>query len=372
MTGTRETHTPSLETTVMPPPARWFGRATMCLALALLVLDRAAAAEPAPPQEAPRVKQFLSEAVGFDPSQLAALERGEVISRIIETKGELNVAVFGAVTLNTSRERFVERAVDFRKSVRAPTRVQLGLFGAPATAADVRTLRLTDQDVKDLKDCSPNDCKLKLPAFLMRKAQEEIRWSGTDVPGQVNAFCQARVVAYANDYRVRGDSALTYDNVGTVRASDAFTALLAEAPYVYEVQRPMIDYLKQYPHGRLEGVQEALFWCMDSLKGLKPILSVNHMLVYAPSVQPGVTMVASKQIYADRYLEAMLDLTAVAERATPDGKSGAYLLRLRRLRFDRLPSGGLVNVRGKVKNAMRDQMVSDLGRIKVMAEEAAR
>jgi len=329
-----------------------------------------AAVAPASHPDVPPVKHFLSESAGFDAAQIAALERGEVISRIIETQGELNVAVLGAVVLNTSRDRFVQQAEDFRNSLRAPSRVQFGLFNAPATEADVQTLSLTDRDVKDLKECKPNDCKLKLPAAFMRQAHEEIRWSEKDVREQVNAFCRERVVDYVNDYRTRGDSAhVVYDNVGSVRASDAFAAILAEARYVYDVQRPLIDYLQQYPHGRLDGVHEALFWCVDSLKGLKPTLSLTHALVYVPPAQPGVTMLASKQIYADRYLEAMLDLTAVAVRTTSSGKPGTYLLRLRRMRFDRLPSGGLINIRSRVKNAMRDQMVSDLERIRATAAE---
>jgi hypothetical protein len=337
----------------------------LSLALVLSTHGPVRAAEPVPSQEAPRVKEFLGETVGFDASQLAALERGEVISRIIEAHGDLNVVLFGAVALSTSRDHFVQQVLDFRNSLRAPTRVQLGLFGTPATDGDVAKLSLTDQDVRDLKDCKPNDCKLKLPGFLMQRARKDIDWSRPDVSRQVNVFCQERVVGYVNEYRAHGDSALVYDNVGSVRASDAFVALLAEAPYVYQVQRPMLEYLKHYPRGRLDGAQETIFWCVDSLKGLKPTLSVNHEVV-APSAQPGVTVIANKQIYTNRYLEAMLDLTAVVDRPTHDGKPRIYLLRLRRLRFDRVPSVGPVSIKGKVRNGMRDQLVSDLERIRAV------
>src|SRR5262249_46088893 len=128
-----------------------------------LALGPAPAIAPARSEEAPHVKEFLANTVGFDASQLAALDRGEGGYRIIEDNEQLNGVVFGAVALNTSRERFVEQTLDFNNSLRAPTRLRFGLFGTPATAADVRGLSLTEQDVKDLKDCKPNDCKLKLP-----------------------------------------------------------------------------------------------------------------------------------------------------------------------------------------------------------------
>src|SRR5262245_30851648 len=343
----------------------------LALAAVMLTLSPARATEPARPGEAPPVKEFLSKTLGFDASQLAALDRGEVVSRIIEAQGKLNVAVFGAVALNTSRDRFVEQTLDFRNSLRTPGRVQFGLLATPATGADVLGLSLTDQDVKDLKDCKPNDCKLKLPGILMQRVHSEVDWSRRDVATQVNAFARQRVVDYANEYRAHGDSALVYENVGSVKASDAFAALLAEAQYLPEIQRPMIEYLKHYPRGRLDGAQQAIFWSMDSLKGLKPTLTVNHEVVYAPATQPGVTLIASRQIFSDRYLEAMLDLTAVADRATQDGKPGIYVLRLRRLRFDRVPTAGPVNISGKVRNAMRDQMVNDLEHIKAMAGKIA-
>jgi len=343
----------------------------LALVALVLTLSPARATEPARSGEAPPVKEFLSKTLGFDASQLAALDRGEVVSRIIEAQGKLNVAVFGVVALNTSRGRFVEQTLDFGNSLRTPSRVQFGLMATPATEADVQGLSLTDQDVKDLKDCKPNDCKLKLPGILMQRAHSEVDWSRPDVAKQVGVFAQKRVVAYANEYRMHGDSALVYENVGSVKASDAFVALLAEAQYLPDIQRPMIEYLKQYPRGRLDGVEQAIFWSMDSLKGLKPTLTVNHEVVYAPAAQPGVTLIASRQIFSDRYLEAMLDLTAVAERATPDGKPGIYLLRLRRLRFDRVPTAGPVNISGKVRNAMRDQMEDDLKHIKAMAGKSA-
>jgi len=279
--------------------------------------------------------------------------------------------VFGAVVVNTPRDRIVQQALDFSTSLRAPTRKQLGFFTTPATSANVAKLSLTEHDVKDLKNCKPNDCKLKLPASAMQRAQSEIKWSGGNVAAQVNALFRVMTVSYVNDYRTRGDAALVvYDNIGHVRASDAFSSLLGDSRYQLPTQDAVIRYLKQYPAGRLDGVRESIYWCMDQLKGLKAVLSVNHALVYAPPDQPGVTVIANKQIYADRYLEAMLDVTALAERAPSGGKPGVYLLKLRRMRFDRLQSGGLLDIRGKVVKGMREQMVSDLQRLKATGEQS--
>ena len=179
-------------------------------------------------------------------------------------------------------------------------------------------------------------------------------------------YARRRLVEYVADYQERGDSAMAvYDDRGNVRvrASDAFGALLAESPYVYQNVPSLGRYLANHPRERLADATEVLFWSEDALPHLRPILSVTHLVVYTPPELPGVTLVAAKQIYANHYFEAALDLTCVVDRQGPDGRPGSYLLVLRRYRFDNLPSGGLLNIRGRAVGALRDQMLADLRRL---------
>ncbi len=147
-----------------------------------------------------------------------------------------------------------------------------------------------------------------------------------------------------------------------MHSSAAFAGLLAESPYVYENVPSLGRYLAAYPREKLAGATEVLFWSEDAMPHLRPILSVTHLVVYTPAELPGVTLVAAKQLYADHYFEAALDLTCVVDR-----QGGSYLLVLRRYRFDNMPSGGLINIRGRAIGALRDQLLADLRR-----EQAAR
>ena len=88
--------------------------------------------------------------------------------------------------------------------------------------------------------------------------------------------------------------------------------------------------------------------------------------MYTPPEVTGMTLIASKQIYANHYFEAAFDLTSVIDR-NADGQ-GSYLLVLRRYRFDNLPKGGILNIRGKVIGSLRDQMLADLQREKTTAK----
>lgn len=288
--------------------------------------------------------------------------------KVLETKNPRDVAVFGVITVNVPRPSYVEHLRDFANSLRAPTRTQFGIFNDPATAADVQALAVDHDAVSEVKDCHPNDCKIKLPATEMKRLREEIDWSAADPEARVNAYARQRLVEYVTDYRARGDTAMVvYDDRGNVRASSAFAALLAESPYMYEYVPSFHEYLATYPHRKLDGSIEVVFWSEDRLPHLKPILSVTHLVVYAPPELPGVTLVAGKQIYADHYFEAGFDLTTIIDRATAAATPGIYLILLRRSRFDDLPTG-LFNIRGKVIGKLRDQMRADLVREKATAE----
>jgi len=319
----------------------------------LLVLQAATPAQ---------LSTFLRQSIGFDAQQLATVERGEPVVKVLETKDRRDVAVFGIITTPVAREQYVRALRDFTASLRTPGRTQLGIFSNPAAASDVAAVTINARDVADMKNCKPGDCVVKLPATDMRRIHDEMNWSASpsDLQTQLNAYARHRLVEYVTDYRTRGDSAMAiYDDRGNLnqRSSEAFAAQLAESPYVYENVPSLRKYLAAYPHGSLPaGAAEILFWSEDVLPRLRPILSVTHLVVYAPPELPSVTLVARKQIYANHYFETAVDLTCVIDR-----DPGSYLLVLRRFRFDNLP-GGILNSRGRAIGALRDQLALDLRR----------
>ena len=319
----------------------------------LLVLQAATPAQ---------LSTFLRQSIGFDAQQLAMVERGEPVVRVLETKDRRDVAVFGIITTPVAREQYVRALRDFAASLRTPGRTQLGIFSNPAVESDVAAVTINARDVADMKNCKPGDCVVKLPATDMRRIHDEMNWSASpsDLQAQLNAYARRRLVEYVTDYRTRGDSAMAiYDDRGNLnqRSSEAFAAQLAESPYVYENVPSLRKYLAAYPHGSLPaGAAEILFWSEDVLPRLRPILSVTHLVVYAPPELPSVTLVARKQIYANHYFETAVDLTCVIDR-----DPGSYLLVLRRFRFDNLP-GGILNIRGRAIGALRDQLALDLRR----------
>jgi hypothetical protein len=322
-----------------------------------------------PPAELVR---FLHESIQLTLDQFAAAMRGEAVVKVLDTRERRDIAVFGITTVAVSRTAYVARVRDSKNWLRTPTRSSFGLFSNPATAADVQAFTISQRDANEMKGCKPGDCVVKLPATDMQRIHAEMNWSAPDLVAQLSAYGRRRLIEYITDYRARGDSALAiYDDKGNVHASDAFAALLAESPYVYQTVPSLERYLAQYPRVTLADASEVLFWSEDVLPHLRPILSVTHQVVFTPPELPGMTLIAAKQIYADHYFEAAVDLTSIVEAQGRDGRPASYLLIFRRYRFDNMP-GGLLNIRGKAVGALRDQMLADLQREKAGAEGAGR
>src|SRR5712664_794184 len=285
-----------------------------------------------------RLTEFLQQSIGFDAAQLAAVERGEPVVKVLEAHDRRDVAVFGIITVPVARDAWASAARNFPASLRTPHRAQLGIFSHPATEQDVAAVTINSRDVAEMKRCKPGDCVVKLPATDMRRIHDEMNWSASppDLQAQLNAYARRRLVEYVTDYRRRGDSAMViYDDRGNMNmhASDAFAAQFAESPYIYQTVPSLRNYFTSYPHGVLPaGGAEVCFWSEDVMPRLRPILSVTHLVVFTPPELPGMTLAASKQIYANHYFEAAVDLTAVVDR-----DPGIYLVVLRRYRFDNLP-----------------------------------
>jgi hypothetical protein len=343
-----------------------FGNARSTLLAAAVAL-----ASPLRAQEPPaRLMSFLQQQIGLDEGQMAAMEKGEAVAKVLDSPNKRDVTLFGIVQIDVTREAYVTRLQDFTNSLPSPTRVRVGIFHDPAIQTDVATAVVSPQDVADVKACKPGDCKIKMPATDMQQLHTSVDWSGQDgdVAPQLTTYVQRRMLEYVTDYRARGDSAmLVYDDHGGVHGSDAFADLIAQSPYVYQDFPSLRQYLTSYPHATLGGAREVFYWAVDSSSGMRRIVSVNHLVLYAPAEQGGMTVVAVKQIYANHYFEAGFELTAIIDRGGAEGKPGIYLAAFRKWRFDNLP-GGVMNIRGKVIGKLRDQIKHDLEVQKALSE----
>lgn len=320
-------------------------------------------------QAATAAAAALRHGVRLDSSEAVNVDRGEAIVRVLPTQDQRDVAVFGVVRLSAPRDVYLRRVQDFRHWLRTPTRSSLGVFSDPAVPADVAGVFVNRDDAKELHKCRPGDCTTKLPAAEMQRVQAEVDWSADDVHERVTAIARQRIVQYVEEYRDHGNASMpVYGDRPSVRASDAFVAVLAQSTFLNQTAPAIATYLKTFPRGRPGGVSDVVYWSEDVVARLRPILSVTHAVVYTPPELSGTTVIASKQIYANHYFEGALEVRSVIDRDVNGEPSSTYLLVERRYRFDNLPRGGILNIRGRAVNGLRDQLQVDLRREKETTE----
>jgi hypothetical protein len=300
----------------------------------------------------------------FESGDLAAVERGEVVARLLPTADPRDVAVLGLVRLDGTREGYLRHLRDLRRWLRTPTREHLGLFSLPASLADVSALEVDAKAVSELRQCRPGKCTTKLSATEMLRLQDEVDWSRADVLTRVTTLARQRLVRLVDEYRERGNVVLPVfaDREPPVRAADVADAVQARSTFLQQVAPQVANHLRSYPRDRLAGATDTLYWAESVVSRLRPILSLTHTVIYTPPEPSGWTLVASKQLYANHYFEGALELFDIVDRSVPGDAPGIYLAVERRYRFDNLPRGGPLNIRSRAANGLRDQLIADLRR----------
>ena len=306
--------------------------------------------------------RFLQQFIGLTAAQIDEARAGRVVTKVLDTKEKDEVALFGIVTVDVAREDFVQRVRDLPNYLRTPGRSAFGLFSTPATAGDAAAFIAEQSDLDAIKNCKPGDCDVKMPTTNIEQFQSSIDWSvPATARAKVENLVRERSAAYVNRYRSGGTAAMVEygDQKNAGRASDVFASLLAQSPYLYHYMPAFHDYVKAYPNGSLPGVTDAIYWASDKLPSLRPLLTLNHISIYAPP-SSALALVTTKQLYASHYFLGAFTLATVLDRPdAPNGK-GVYYIVVQRMRFDNLPSGGLLNIRGRVIGRMHDMLRADL------------
>jgi hypothetical protein len=103
------------------------------------------------------------------------------------------------------------------------------------------------------------------------------------------------------------------------------------------------------------------------MSSLRPILSITHLSIYEPTDAP-LTLISAKQLYSSHYFIGAFTLTTLLDRPDAPGGRGSYYMVVQRMRFDHLPSGGLLNIRGRVTSKMNDALGAELRQRKIDLE----
>jgi hypothetical protein len=280
--------------------------AILCVVLSLLFICPQTRARTADPD----LRKALAERAGFGEDQIATLERGEPMAKLIPSNDPREVAVCGVIQIPSDPETAL-KAFQLSLSLKHNSILQSGKFTNPPRVEDLASLTLSDADIADLKTCTVGDCKLKLSAAMIHRFQKGFDWNAIDYKEQANQLFRLMIVEYVANYLQRGDAALIEyaDQSPRVPLAREQEALLTNLLYVNDTAPEFVRRLKAFPRST-EPVEHSLSWARINF-GLKPVLVITDVFTYRSDID-GVlrVLVLSKQIYANHYFDASLSLTA--------------------------------------------------------------
>jgi hypothetical protein len=282
-------------------------------------------------------------------------DSGQPVVRLLPSQDKQEVAVCGLVYLQVPPETFLQsfRESMVRKSDSAI--LEIGRFSNAPTIDDLQSLTLESRDIDDLKTCVAGDCKVKLSAEMMQRFQNEIDWTAPNYHSQATLLFKNILLDYVREYLRQGDAALIEynDKPKGLRLADETQSLIAASTFGQSIPSNLSPDSKQLSESGLLVVENALVWSKIKF-GLKPVIAINHIIIYKEQKPNPHVLVISKQIYANHYFDASLAVTAFGNN--PNKTSGSYLFYENRSRLD-----GLTGLLGKFKRGViEDQAVDNL------------
>jgi hypothetical protein len=282
--------------------------------------------------------------MGLTPQDVAAVDEGRPVAKVLSWGERSEVYVFGAVHITGSPATFLKRARDIKRLATADGYLGIGELPANSiTTADLNGLVLDADDLNALKDCKEGDCDVQLPSASIQTFRESVNWSQPDAADQVNRLAREMITNMIREYRKGGNATLGEyrDKKNPSRISAQFETMVSRSTALPDVLPELKQYLLRYPNADLPGADSFMYWEKVNF-GMKPTIRVNHAVIYNVQKQGrDVSVVAIKQLYASHYFHTALDLSVSV--ADPSAPGGFYLLTLKGSEQD-----GLTGVKGSI------------------------
>lgn len=315
-----------------------------CVLIAALLLSASQAPSSSGAQT---VHDLLRTVGGFGPAQLAALDRGEALARVLRTD-KREIAVIGAVRIKAPRERMIERYRNVANLRKSDLVMQVGTFAARPQPSDLSGLSFELHDIDALAECTPGDCPVRLSKEAIEAMQSAIDRRSAGARQQTAAAWRQVLADIASAYVSGGDATLpVYVNKAEpLGVASELGLVYDDLAYFAKLAPRFMQHVEEYPRAPLEGTEDVLYWSKADL-GIRPVVSITHQTIYAPA--NAAAFVSTKRIYAMHYVDAGLGLAMMTE----DGAGGFYMTILERIRTRSLSGITRAVVRSIVQDKTR-------------------
>jgi len=273
--------------------------------------------------------RFFLTYAGLSEEQVASIQNGNPVAKILDSQTADEVFVFGAVYVKSTPEKYLELASDIDSLRKLPNYLAIRKFSNPPQLSDLDGFTLDEGDIKDLQKCREGKCDVQLPSQTMEEFRTKVNWGSPDVADQVNRIARQMALETVQEYKQGGNAALgTYrDKSNPAAVEEAFRSLVARSNALPVYLPELHSYLLDYPKADNKHIESEFYWEKVNF-GLKPTARLLQAVLYRGTGSPSpVYAVAVKQLYASHYFQTALDLTVCVRDAKQ--QPGMFLITLK-------------------------------------------
>jgi hypothetical protein len=316
----------------------------------------------APGASAPASRELLRTLAGFTDGEWAAVERGDAVSKLLETDTR-EIAVVGAVRIAGDRERLAARFKDL-DTLKGATVLDVGRFSAAPSPSDLSRVTFDDHNL-DLRACQPGDCPVRLSAGDVGRFRREVNWQSGDWRNQSMTVWRSVLAVYAAAYAAKGRAGLPeYVNKrDPLSVAAEVLELTRHYGFVASYSPALHAYLNDFGPRAPAGAEQLLYWTREDF-GIRPIYRISHQVIQRTVP---ATIIATNQVYADHYLDAALTVTLGVDAAP-----GFHMISISRARTRSLSGFMRRFARSTVQSRSREAMRRILASTKTAIERPNR
>ena len=303
-----------------------------------------------------------------DAADRERLDRGDVVVRVLPARdGELGV--FAASRLDAPPETLVTWTHAIAQLKQSVFVLAIRRFSDPPVLDDLDALALDERDVEAVRRCRIGDCAVKLAGHEIESLRAAA--AGPEWRAAIQQEFRRAVLIRVNTYRSDGLAGLPpyADRRDLLRPKDAFAAILAGSPYLFDRLPGVSARLMDDPRADVPGVESFFYWSKEQYGAGKRVISVTHVDIVRPDAAgaPAV-LVLGKEIFATHYRTGSLGVTAVVHDPVPDQR---YLVYINRSQVDVLHGlfGGLK--RRLIEGRIADESTELVGAVRRKLESGS-
>jgi hypothetical protein len=333
--------------------------------LGLAVIATVSAQSTSGPSFPAQLNAYLAKYVQLTPAQRNLMLSGAPVVKLLPSDPAREVSVFGAVWIKGAPRDYVKLVQDIEQFERGgPFRVTKRISDPPQ-AADFAALTLPREDLESLRTCRVGDCEIKLAESALLRVRRSVDWSTPNAAAAAETVAEQLMLEFVKGYIEAGNDGLAVyrDAERPTFVASEFRSMIDRTPALGEHLPDLKAYLMGFPKVTIPGATSFLYW-QEAQFGLKPTIRISHLVI---DDRPGVTVIASKLLYASHYFWTALDVRVLVE--DPARGPGFWFVNVTRSRSDGLD--GFVGriIRGKVQNEALKGIESALNATKRRVEK---